>query len=108
MRLAAGGSASGAAACCGPGASTLEQLQSSTLSLPDEAFARLADAHCHPQDDVANAEAVGKLCCAYVAAMGVREGDWPLVQRLQALAPAKVGFLPSQCSFMNMRFEGLY
>ena len=54
------------------------------------AMARLADAHCHVQEDVEHADAVLRLGATHIAAMGTAEDDWPRVQRLRSLAPGKV------------------
>lgn len=50
----------------------------------------LADSHCHPQDDAANAAAVRDLRAGAIAVMGVGMHDWDAVARLYELAPNKV------------------
>lgn len=46
---------------------------------------RLPDAHAHPQDDAEHAHVMAGLGAACVAVMGVKEEDWPNVERLQVL-----------------------
>jgi len=55
-----------------------------------EAAIELADAHCHPQDDAQNQDAILSVKATKIAVMGVREGDWSHVEQLYNLAPHKV------------------
>ncbi|KAI8068063.1 TatD family [Gongronella butleri] len=52
-------------------------------------YATLCDGHCHPHDDRDQLDAIGVLQTGRVTLMGVRQDDWPVVEKLHTTNPQK-------------------